>query len=612
MAKLTAAQVAAEAAEQPMTLAPWAEAEERIARSGARFGGAGVMPIPTYAGAGGAGGAAPSGTTAVITETGGTVTPAGESQELGAVEPGPPALPEPLPLAPEAPQPMTMAPPVTQTLTQTLRQQGRRVAPRGPDMGDVPREFLPQIGGRFMDPSIYEDEDAFTNELNTAVLKGDMTEEQRNAAIQKREQYKQTYWGELGKGASIAQRGATLAGETQAAEAGIQASAADATAAELQEVEEDIKAGREAGEQRLVDYKEGRKELEGKRDAADKAILEHKIGDTRGVGERVFDGLVAALGEASRALTGGARNNALDIIRANVDRSVKAQETQLASYRGQAEKVRNNLSVYRQEFGDEEVARLALRDQQLEEHQRGLEQIMAETDSESLKNRAQSIVQQIELDRESIANQFTVGAHESKMAADAARQQAAAAAAARKPREWRSGFGGKGQPNLNQLYVDLGGGVGGVAPSKESAAELRTANEVRGRLNGLIAEQKHLVSQVGSSMDAKLLGTIESNQSEIRTTLGVAKQLGALSKDDVGIVDDFVGGDPTEIVKRKDRTIAGLDNAVNVIGESWRQKLAASGMPVAERRIGVEGPEYRYTGSIAGGAKQVEEGAPVP
>jgi len=506
---------------------------------------------------------------------------------------------------------MTMAPPVTQTLTETLRQQGRRAAPRGPDMRDVPRELLPQIGGRLMDPSIFEDEDAFTSQLNVAVLQGDMTEAQRAAAISKRDAYKETYWGALGKGASIAQRGVTLVGETQAAEAGIQASAADATAAELQDVEEDIKTGREAGERRLIGYKEGRAELEGKRDKADKAILEHKIGDTRDVGSRIWDGIVAALGEASRALTGGARNNALDIIRANVDRSVAAQETELASYRGQAEKLRNNLSVYRQEFGDEEGARAALRDQQLEEHQRGLEQIMAETDSESLKSRAGSIIQQIELDREGIATQFTVGAHESKMAQDAARQQAAAAAQAQKPKEWQPGYRAKGKANLNELYVDLGGGSGGIAPTPAAAGELRTANEVRGRLNGLIAEQRHLVSQVGSSMDAELLGTIESNQSEIRTTLGVAKQLGALSKDDVGIVDDFVGGDPTEIVKRKARTLAGLDNAVNVIGESWRQKLAAAGMPVAERRIGVEGPEYRYTGSIAGGAKKVKEGAPV-
>lgn len=83
-----------------------------------------------------------------------------------------------------------------------------------------------------------------------------------------------------------------------------------------------------------------------------------KIDPDRAVGKNRFSSAIAvALGEIGRAMTGGQRNVALDIINARIDRDVEAQKLEWSRKR---ERANNAYADFMKLYGDRDVARAAV------------------------------------------------------------------------------------------------------------------------------------------------------------------------------------------------------------------------------------------------------------
>lgn len=117
---------------------------------------------------------------------------------------------------------------------------------------------------------------------------------------------------------------------------------------------------------------------------ADKAVDDFRIGDDRSWAERIFGGIVAAIGAYGAGMTGG-KNEALEILQRNIDRRIDAQKTELLKRKERAGTVRSDLAEYMNHFQDLDQAAENLRIRYLREHAAAMNKVADQTKSNQAK-----------------------------------------------------------------------------------------------------------------------------------------------------------------------------------------------------------------------------------
>lgn len=259
----------------------------------------------------------------------------------------------------------------------------------------------------------------FLSQVETDRLQGKITDEQAKQI----EAWRKSLPGRSIARARMDYEGARIDADKAKAQGEVDIAAGEQAAQMAADAAAEERKWAAAAKARVLAREEGLADLHDRIRKADEEVDKFRIRDDRSVGERIVDGIAAALGQFGAALT-GTDNAALKIIQQKISDRLAAQKAQLDSKRQKAGALRNDLQAYREQFADTEQAEAALQRRYYAEYAQKAQELSGQAQTDKGRAALAALSQQIDLEGQKLEEDLQRNA-----IAEQARQMAAAAAA---------------------------------------------------------------------------------------------------------------------------------------------------------------------------------------